>query len=424
MKRFNLKKDVKNIISCGIDAVDSERLVLDPVKVSRDYISIKGKKYSLSGKKVFVIGFGKCAGYMARALEKKLGAKISSGIVITNNLVKLKKIKNYLATHPLPSRKNVSATNKLMNLKIGKDDLIFAVVSGGGSSMLTLPDEGLKLSDLKKVSKLLINSGASINEVNIVRKCLSKVKGGKLAEHFAPSKIISLILSDVPSNDLGVVASGPTIENTSNIKDVSRILKKYNLLKKLPFRVKKFLKNYSNNSEKINSDNFLIGSNKNGLIAMKNKAKELGYFCKISNLPLTGESSLIAKEKINEILSIKVKKPTAYIFVGETNVSVGSFKGKGGRNQEYVLSSLINASKTKNKWIVASVNSDGDDFIEGISGAFADYSVIKNGSLKKSLEKHDSYNALKKLNLHLKFKSKTNVSDFVVYLVLPETFIN
>lgn len=411
---------VLQIAKVGIEAVLPKN-VMKSVSYNKGILAIGKKKFDVSNKRVFVIGAGKASGEMAVELEKILGNKISLGVVNCKSKVKTKKIELIKAGHPIPNKMSVKGAKYMLALKetyrIGENDIVLCLISGGGSALLTLPAKELTLSDLKKTNKVLLESGANIHEINSIRKHISLVKGGRLAEHFAPATVISLILSDVVGDDLDVIASGPTIGDKSTLKNALKVVKKYGLEKKLPAKVIKHLKKGKETPRRVKAKNFVIGNNDLALKAMQAKAKKLGYNTMVIS-KLVGETREQAK-KVAKIVK-KVRKGTAVILGGETTVTIKGKHGKGGRNQEYACATMIELKEMKN-WEMASIGTDGNDFMNGIAGGEVNnrsLSKVDSWEVLKALQNHNSYSILKKIGGLVKMKpTGTNVGDVIVYLI-------
>ena len=399
-----IRRDALEIVSAGIEAVLPKVSMSRELIVSGNILKIQNKKWDLSRyKRIFVVGAGKAVAEMAEGLEEILGKRISSGLVIDTRKKKLSRIEVVEGTHPLTSSINIRATEKIISLleNTGKEDLIFCLISGGGSALME--SSRIPLGKLIEVNKLLLKSGATIQEINTIRKHISKVKGGQLVQN-TKATIISLIMSDVITNKLDSIASGPTVPDTTTIYDAQRIQRKYNL-PELPFieTPKKHFPNVTN---------VLLITNVPAAEAMRQKAKELGYNSKILTTQLSGEAREIGKK-----LAILSKKGTAIIATGETTVTIRG-KGKGGRNQEVVLS----ASMFIKNGVVVSCSSDGVDFITEAAGGIVDENTNEQGKKLgldqgKFLDNNDSYNFLKKVNgVIVTGKTHTNVGD--LFLVL------
>ncbi|OGM89556.1 hypothetical protein A3J77_00985, partial [Candidatus Wolfebacteria bacterium RBG_13_41_7] len=335
--------------------------------------------------------------------------------------------KIFRGTHPLPSIRNVKATKKIIELaeKAGKDDLIISFICGGGSALLCGSQKELRAS--REIFNKLTNAGANIIELNTIRKHLSEVKGGGLAKIAYPATVISLVVSDVFSGDLSMVASGPTVYDKTTKKDAKKILKKYQSKEvRLPniwksdFQIletpkdKKYFKKVKN---------VLFVSNREPITAMVKKAKKLGLSAKIYSYNLKGE----AKNSLNPLISLlsRGKISGAALAGGETTVILGKNPGKGGRNMEAVLGALAmlihNSEFRIQNYVLLSVASDGKDNTEA-AGAIGDILTINKAEklkldLKKDLKRHNTFEFFKKTrDLIFADKKTFNVSDLMLIL--------
>ena len=399
------RKDALEIVNAGIESVLVEKTIEREMHVSRNSVEIQGKKWKLSrDSRIFVVGAGKAAADMARAVEKKLAGRISEGIVIDTRSVKLKKVRVVHGTHPLPSQKNLDATQKIISILEGArgGDIIFNLISGGGSALMEYPR--VSLPKLIQVNKLLLKGGAGIEEINAVRKHISRIKGGQLSALAGKAKVITLIVSDVITNDLNVIASGPSVPDPTTVKDAERIRKRYRL-PALPF--------VETPKNKLpNTTNILLITNKVAVAAMEKKAKRLGYKTRILTTELKGE----ARDE-GERLSKMAKPKIALIAAGETTVTVKG-SGKGGRNQELALS----ASGFIKRGVLVSSSTDGVDFITEAGGGIVDENTREKAenlglNAGEFLKNNDSYNFLRRVNGIIRMgKTGTNVCDLIVVL--------
>ncbi len=432
----DLRRGVLEILDASIEALSPEN-ILGSVSFDnfRKILQIKDKKFKLvRNGRIFVIGGGKATLALAKKIEDII-PDLETGIVNCKTSEKLRKIKVVKACHPIPCGKSVSGVRRMFGLKerynIGKNDIVLCLISGGASSLMACPAEDLSLREIKKTDRLLINSGANINEINIVRKHLSGVKGGKLAEFFAPAKVVSLILSDVIGDDFGTIASGPTTEDSSTYDDAYETLKKYDLTRRIPRKVLRHVilglngKKDETPKRLHNSYNFLIGNNNLALNAMSRKAKDMGFKPFVIK-GQKGDCEETAKKKIQEIMDGKYKKFNAIIVGGETTLHVPKNHGTGGRNQYYALVTLQEILRSRNgkNLAMASLGTDGLDYIDGVAGAIIDHNsskgIIEKGlRISKSIEKCDSYNFFKRLggSLIRAEPTGTNVADVAVYLM-------
>ncbi len=386
--------------------------------------------------RTFVFGAGKAAAAMAQIVEYELSGKIE-GLVVTryNYTVPCINIEVIEAGHPIPDNNGMLAASKMLKIAYGlqeKDTVLF-LISGGGSSLLSLPAEGLSLKDKKEITSELLNSGATIHEINIVRKHISAIKGGRLALACYPAKVITLAISDVVGDDLGIIASGPTIEDPSTFLDAKNILNKYKISK--PKSVLDYIINARNETPKPgdyrlkNVENILIASAKQSLEASAKFAEEFGIEPLILSDSVQGESRVIGKNhailaKNFQKKMAKNSKPLVILSGGETCVTVKG-NGVGGPNTEYLLSMLIELRKHKGIWAIA-CDTDGIDGFGDNAGAFIgpdSLEISKSFGLnpKKFLSKNDSYNFFLKIqSLISPGPTLTNVNDFRAILIFPK----
>lgn len=419
------------LLNQAIACVQPARFIPESVKCEGGGLSVKGKKFSLAEKRIFVIGVGKASAEMALEIEKIIGSeKITAGMVITNRTtVKLKKIKIYLADHPLPSVRGWQSAKKIFALKkkyhINENDLIIALVSGGGSALMPYPVSGISLADKKKLYNLFIKYGVTGAESTVIKTKISRVKGGGVAKHFFPTPIISLILSD-DNGQSGdeFTSSGPFTLHDSTFADALEIIAKYRMRSEVPESIISFLeKNKKNKKEmpKTNVKQIVLSSNKILLAEINKLAKKEGGIVKIKN-NLSGEAKEVAREFCAEINNHK--KIKLFMCGGETTVKLSKSHGVGGRNQEFVVACLkyLKNAELSESWALASLATDGVDFIRQSAGGIIDsesLNFVKSKSIDvdKYLAKHDSHNLLKaiKANLFINNPTGTNVGDIMVY---------
>ena len=431
------KKDLLKIIDCAILRSTPDYVLKNSLKRIGNGIFINGEKVAdLKRNRIFVVGAGKASGIMAENFEKIIGVKniIAGRINYKGYKPKTKKIKTVLAGHPLPNKSSIRGTREILDLKekfkIGKDDAIFCLISGGGSALMEHPISGITLQDMQKITKALLYCGASINEINIVRQKLSRIKGGGLARHFHPAKIYSLIISDVIGNDLKTIASGPTV-NIKRVRSAYSVIKKYKLENEIPAAVLKELRQPRAVQKVFPKVRNIIISDINNLAdSAEEKCKNLGYASIVLNKKVTGETKVQAEKYAGKIIaSIKNrgfggKQKKAFIFSGETTVTVKNKNAKGGRNQEFALAFLKEMESFNEKWAFASCDSDGFDFMDNVAGGIVDhktFEIIKNKkiNINEYLETHNSYDFLKKVNglISMGNGTGTNVCDIQVCVV-------
>ena len=383
------KKRCLEILESGLMAADPERIIpkyatSKEIKISEKIIKIE--KYSA----VYSIAFGKAGDSMTRALNAIIPVK--SGIIVipkgSKSKIKGKKFQIFNSRHPRPDQTSIRAAKEVVKFLQNRreDELVIFLISGGGSSLLALPDQ-ITLDDKIHVTNLLLKSGASIQEFNCIRKHLSKIKGGKLVKKMK-CEGISLIMSDVEGDDMSAIASGTTYPDNTTFTDAVNIIEKYKLRRKVPMEVwqilEKGMENENENiSEKSNVQNFVIANNKDCLKAMEIKAKEIGYH--VITIQIFDE----IKSTVKKILeNISENSKTCLIFGGEPTVKVLG-KGMGGRNQELVLRILKNTQKLK-KLTIASMGTDGIDGNSVFAGAITDNIKVDVATMKEFLKNSDS----------------------------------
>jgi glycerate 2-kinase len=434
----DLRKLALEIIESGISRVLPSVIMQSSVKFdnSRGILSINDDTYNIRKGRIFVVGGGKASGLMAKSLEEILGKEsIASGVVSCNsNVTKTSKIQIMQANHPIPDSRGVNAVKRMLELKnqysIGEGDLVICLISGGGSALMPYPAHGISLNDKKKITVLLLSSGADIKEINVVRKHLSRVKGGRLGYFHSPATVISLILSDVIGNDLSSIASGPTFPDSSTYTDAYNVLQRYKLLSKAPPSVVKILQNgYLGLIEETpklldNCHNYVIGDNNLALEAMAQKAKEMGFHPCIITSEQAGDTSEAALSRASEIIKSAKANYDVFILGGETTLKLPDSAGKGGRNQHYVAASITAMKDCPVDWAMASIGTDGSDFLPGVAGAIIDSSSIhsmkkQNIDLQHYLDCCDSNTLLNKMgnSIIVTGNTETNVGDIMVYVL-------
>lgn len=433
------RKIILELIETGIESVMPENLMRNAISYNdrKRMLKIKKDNYILSPLgRIFVVGGGKAATAMARELEKIIEIKnITAGIVNCNSdNNNPKKIKVIKASHPLPNQKGVSGVKQMLDLKnkylMDKNDIVICLVSGGGSALMPYPSDKISLKDKQKITELLLNCGANIKEINTVRKHLSKIKGGQFGKFFSPAIVISIIISDVAGDDLKTIASGITAPDFSTFKQAWQIIKKYNLQRAIPQAAIKHLKNgiagKINDTPKTlnNCHNYIIGNNRFALEAIFKKAKSLNLNPLIITDKQIGDPSKVANQRAKEIIKKKYKNYNCIIIGGETTPKLPSKRGKGGRNQHYAANSILAMKQYKRNWTLASINSDGSDFLPNIAGAVVDnnsFEAIKNKNInaEQYLKKCDSSAMLKKIknSIIITKETKTNIGDIIIYIL-------
>jgi glycerate 2-kinase len=430
-----LRQMAMDIFRDGLLAADPVEAVHRQFKVKGGLLQIGDVDYFLKQfHRIWVVGAGKASAKMARAIEESLDEKVSGGLVIVKYGCgeKLRRITLREAGHPLPDEKGLAATAELLEFlkKIGKDDLVINLISGGGSSLLAAPAEGISLADSQATTELMLRAGMKIDEVNAVRKHLSRITGGRMARAVYPATIISLILSDVVGDRLDVIASGPTVPDTSTFKDAVDLLGRFRILEQAPVSVRKHLE--SGASGKIEetpkpgdpaferAQNLVIGSNLISLMAAKQRSHKLELNTVLLTSTVQGEARELAKiyaAVFREILKSgnPAPAPACVVMGGEPTVTVRG-KGKGGRSQELALAIAMEIQDLEGAFFLAA-GTDGTDGPTDAAGAFADWTTVsraKNVGMDPAdfLARNDSYNFFATLGDLIKTgPTGTNVMD-------------
>ena len=411
-----LRRDALDILEAGYDAILTKKAIRNVVVKNDDIIHFKNESVSLSDyERIFSLAIGKCAVDAATALEEILGEKITDGVVIDIKSGEFKKMRSFVGTHPYPSEQNVLAAKEISEMVSGltEKDLVMVVISGGGSSLLSLPHK-ISTEELTVITKKLMDKSAPIRELNIVRKHLSEIQGGFFAKMAYPAKVVSLIFSDVPGNDLGTIASGPTVLDQSTKEDAEAVLEKYNIRQECGLPLLETIETPKEEKYFANVKNILAVTNDIALHVMAKKAEELGYAVKIEDNRIEG----IARELGEEMAKKELPPKTCLLYGGETTVNVVADHGLGGRNQEFVLGGL---PYLKEGTVLVGAASDGRDYSDA-AGAVGDKELFENAKEKGLLPddflvKNNSFEFFKQTGGHLHTDpTGANVAD--LYLIL------
>ena len=440
----------------SISAVKPENLMEKSIKIHNNKLFIENDEYDLRKfKKIYIIGGGKATAEMALSLERFLTSLKDieyEGIINIpkdkekQESFKKSKISINFASHPIPNESGLKGTKSMMEIieKSNKNDLFFCLISGGGSALLSLPKNGISLQDLQRVNSLLLASGASINEINTIRKHLSDFKGGNLVKKLYNSSeatLISLIISDVVGDILDSIASGPTVPDKTTFKDALDIVKKYNLLEKIPNSVKEHLEKglsdkklqnpKANDLCFTNVHNYLIGSVTSAVHEIKSFLKNQGFKVQYFSANVTGEAREFGKslypiisQQVEDNLNQKKAEKITLIGSGELTVTIKG-EGIGGRNQEMLLSYLnyIKDREFNYNFLIISVNLDGIEGNSKAMGALIDnyaleQMISKNIDTEKFLANNDSNSFFKELGTEIiTGPTGCNVNDLILILV-------
>ncbi len=435
------KETLQEIFMAGIRAVDPEEAVKRHIELSGNQLRVGGCSYLLDRfKRVFVTGFGKGTAPMAQALEQILGDRLSEGWITVKygHGMPLKKVRVMEAGHPVPDQAGLEAARYILErLEAGTEqDLVLCAFSGGGSALFPAPRPPLQLGEKQETTRLLLECGATIFELNSLRKHMSLAKGGQLARIAYPARVVSLFLSDVVGDPLDVIASGPTVADPSTFADCIRIVERYELCEKLPARVLKLLRDGVSGLiedtpkpgdvvfERV--QNLVVGNNRAALLASAQKATELGFAPLVLSSFVQGEAREVAQAFTaigKEIVSSghPISAPACVLAGGETTVTIRG-EGKGGRNQEFALAAALDLEA----WpgiSVLSAGTDGSDGPTDAAGAFADAGTCRDAARKglnpfDHLSRNDSYNFFKATgDLFITGPTRTNVMDVLCMIV-------
>jgi glycerate 2-kinase len=452
MSRFDLRllksdktrehrQKVLPVLSAALEAVDPVNAVKSHMSRTGDELRIGERTYDLSRyRNIYVLGGGKAGSSMARATEQILGDRLTQGLINTKYgyLAETQIVRINEAGHPIPDSAGMTGARAMVEIAAAasEGDLVICLISGGGSALMTLPVEGITLADMEALTSALLRCGATINEINTIRKHLSQIKGGNLSRVAYPAEVVSLILSDVVGNPLDIIASGPTVPDSSTFSQAFAIVEEYGLLQDLPSSIVKHL---SRGKEGIASEtpkpgdpvfertyNLIIASNEVAARAAIAKAEELGFNTLLLSTFVEGEArevahvfSAIAKEILHS--RQPVPEPACVVAGGETTVTIRG-EGKGGRNQELALAAAIQI-KALNEVMIVTLATDGTDGPTDAAGAIADGSTLQRAgkqglSASEYLANNDSYHFFEALDdLLITGPTNTNVNDLTFVFV-------
>lgn len=453
---MNPVQDATAIFLKGVERVDPRLLLGYALSLDGEKLIVRHAKGSFEYwlgdyRHLIVAGMGKASAVLAQALERILGERIEDGFVVTKSLagIECSKVRLAEAGHPVPDERSAAAGEEMLALAkrardfeaAGEPVLVIVLISGGGSALLSAPAKGISLEDKAATTKLLLGSGATIQEMNAVRKHLSAVKGGRLAEAFAPASVLSLVLSDVIGDDLDAIASGPTVPDSSTWESARRVLVDRAVWEKAPASVRALfqegLAGFRADTPKADSPVFretktvLVGNNMLALKSAEAEARKRGYGTLLLTSRLVGEAREVAKLFValaGDIAQydLPMKRPACILAGGESTVTLRG-NGLGGRNQEMalaVLSALDPSRPGQDEMLFLSAGTDGNDGPTDAAGAFASSALLdKANSLGLDphdyLADNDAYHFFSNVDGLLKTGSTgTNVCDMQI-LILP-----
>ncbi len=431
----SLHRQALRIFKAALKAADPVQAVLNHVRREKEILIAGDRRYNLkSFRNIYVIGAGKASARMALAIEQLLGQRITGGLVNVPNAVKLRRVEINECGHPIPDRRGVAGARRIAKIasEAGPDDLIVCLISGGASALLPLPPPPITLAEKQAVTRLLLHCGATIHEINCVRKHLSLIKGGQLARLAYPATLLTLILSDVIGDDLDVIGSGPTTPDPSTFADARAILEKYRIWSKLPRSVRQIVSSEIAETPKPGdkifhkTQNVIVGSNALAVDAAAREARRLGFHTLVLSTFLEGEAREVARVHASITKEIRasgrpVKPPACVITGGETTVTVRG-QGQGGRNQEFALAAALAIAGLRDT-VILSGGTDGSDGPTVAAGAIADGTTVTRAetlghNAAAFLANNDSYSFFDALGDLVKTgPTGTNVADIQLILV-------
>ncbi|MDP1634227.1 MAG: DUF4147 domain-containing protein, partial [Gallionellaceae bacterium] len=402
------------IFNTALAAVDPYNAVRNAAKVEENCLRVAGASCDLATfSRILVIGAGKAAARMALAIEAVLAGRIEAGLVIVKqgHTVPLKVIEQVEASHPVPDAAGLEAARRILDMARAADEktLVVCLLSGGASALLVSPVNGVTLQDKQQVTGLLLNAGASIGELNAVRKHLSAIKGGRLAQAAYPARMVTMILSDVIGDRLDVIASGPTAPDVTNFDYAWQVIEKYGLGGKIPSRAKDYLQHGMAGQEPETvkagdpcldkGNNIIIGSIRLALDAAAEKSRQLGYATEIITAELQGEARdaarFMAQTARDRLSGLQADSRLCLLFGGETTVTVKG-RGKGGRNQELALAFAMEIAGLDGVSMLSAGTDGGDGPTDAagaiVDGGTADHAHRLGIEPATYLDSNDSYN--------------------------------
>ena len=443
------RQHLPEIFNAALAAVDPYNAVLKAARVEHQQLHVAGMQYDLAAPdRIIVVGAGKAAARMALAIESLLGGKITAGLIIVKDghTAPLTIIEQVEASHPVPNQAGIAGAQSILQMVRAADEktLVICLISGGASALLVAPVEGITLQDKQEATRLLLNAGASIFELNAVRKHLSMVKGGRLAQATWPAQLVTLIVSDVIGDPPDVIASGPTAPDNSTFTEAWAVINKFGLQEKLPPRVAGYLQRgiagqvpetmKENDPGLDKTHNVIIAGIRQALAAATEKAGQLGYASRTISDALQGEARdaarFLAQAARAELERMKPGQRHCLLCGGETTVSVRG-PGKGGRNQEFALAFALEIEGSQGVTLL-SAGTDGGDGPTDAAGAMVDgdtASLARSLGLDplRYLGNNDSYAFFDQLDaasgLHCHFKTGptgTNVMDIQIVQLIKE----
>jgi glycerate-2-kinase len=428
-----------DIVTAALEGVNARRAVKNKVRLENDVLKIEDQSFDLGNyKQIFAIGSGKATFPLAAALEDILGDRITDGFISVKDgqLGRLKRIRAMEASHPVPDQRSVIAGQQILEIagRAGPDDLVFCLMSGGVSSLACVPAADISFEDKLTTSRLMVNSGADIDEIMTVRGHLSQIKLGRLASVIHPATMINLTVSDAIGDPMKWNTDW-TSPDDSKPADAARILKKYDLCGKTPDSVKRYLSRPESTAgsglteTEYRIHDFMVVKTTELTDAAVRKAQALGLQALVLTSYLTGESreagrflAAVAREACEK--KRPLKPPCVLIATGETAVRIENEDyGKGGRNQEFAAGGCLDL-KPSDSIVICSLGTDGTDGPTPVAGALTDGTTIgraadKGLDIHELLRKHDIFTLLSAVDdAILTGNTETNVCDIAIAVVL------
>lgn len=441
----DLRADVQQIYQAALTAADPYTSVLDKVTLRGEVLSVGGLDYSLNRyRRVHLLGAGKASAAMARAVIDLLGERLQGGVLVVRDLPDeaFPQVKILQAGHPEPDERGLEASRQWIQYlehELSAEDLLLVLLSGGASALLPAPVEPISLADKQKTTRALLTCGATIHEINIIRKHLSRLKGGRLLNYSGGAAVVTLLVSDVVGDDPSTIGSGPTSPDPSTFADCLEVIRRYQITSRIPEKVLRTLQTGARSggsSETLKetdplwrrAQNCLVSRNRESLQAAAQKAAALGYQPLILSSSIQGNAADLARfyvAMVTEILATghPLAAPCCLLSGGEATVRVKG-PGKGGRNQEFALWCLHETQSWESQPVLfAGLGSDGSDGPTDAAGAVVSPATrararelqLDSGDY---LHRNDSYHFFQQLNdLIITGPTGTNVMDFHFALV-------
>ena len=410
-----------DIAEAGLDAIDTAAAVRRSVRLSGEVLQVGDEVWPLrpSGR-LLLAAVGKCATVAAAELVRLLGDRLDDGVVLDVDAAPARDLGPLLSlrgSHPLPSGRNVAATRRIVDLLRGarEDDLVLCVVSGGGSTLLCLPSDGGSAEAESVTFQALTRTGATIQEINTVRKHTSLARGGFLAQHAYPARLVSLVFSDVPGAPADFVASGPTVRDPTTVEDAARVLRRYGVAAAARTSQLALLETPKESRYFERARTIVLVSNETALQAMATRAGALGYAATIVTSTLVGEAREAGERMVRELRA--AAPATALLYGGETTVTVTG-GGRGGRNLEVALAAQRLVGDGEIVVTVASDGRDNGDFAGAVADSLARANARRLGlDLDAHLADNDSCGFFERTGDYLVTGSTgSNVADLIVAL--------